>query len=139
MENKQPRQTKFDSMVTNKTMQLVKAVIPYLDNSIGTAIGVMVKLRDLQNVSRINNRLYVTALNSDKQSDMENMLNDIKEFLSDEERENIDMILSMMEMMNMDDSTKGAFMENYMDMFQGEMFGGSRKDNTSGHTENHDA
>ena len=34
MDKNQMKQTKFDSMVTNPTMQLVKAVIPYIWSAI---------------------------------------------------------------------------------------------------------
>lgn len=47
MDNQQFKQTKFDSMVTNKTMQLIKAVIPYIDNNMGTMIGMLIKLKEL--------------------------------------------------------------------------------------------
>lgn len=117
MEKEQLKQTKFDSMVTNKTMQLVKAVIPYIDNRLGNYIGMYIKFKELQNASRINSNVTVAAMNADKHPGMEEMLEDIKEFLSEEERETIDTIMSMMEMMNMDDETKQDFMGNYMDMF----------------------
>ena len=55
MDNQQFKQTKFDSMVTNKTMQLIKAVIPYIDNNMGTMIGMLIKLKELQNAAQINN------------------------------------------------------------------------------------
>ena len=38
MEKQQLKQTKYDSLVTNRTMQLVKAVIPYINNDAGTLI-----------------------------------------------------------------------------------------------------
>lgn len=125
MENKQAKQTKFDSMVTNKTMQLVKAVIPYIDRHIGNMIGILIKFQELQNAARMQNNVFVSAMNSDKHHGMQDMFEDIKEVLSGDERETIDMILSMMEMMNMDNDTKSAFMGNYMDMFNGDMFGGN--------------
>jgi hypothetical protein len=126
MENEQFKQTKFDSMVSNKNMQLLKAVIPYIDNPMGNYLGMYIKLKELQNAAHINFNFSVNALNTDKhstQSKMENMLSDIKEFLSDEEKETIDTVMSVMEMMSMDDDTKNAFMGNYMDMFYGDMFG----------------
>lgn len=125
MESKQIKQTKFDSMVTNKTMQLVKAVIPYIDNRIGNMIGILIKFQELQNAAHMQNNVFVSAMNSDKHHEMKDMFEDIKEVLSGDERETIDMILSMMEMMNMDNDTKSAFMGNYMDMFNGDMFGGN--------------
>ena len=117
MEKEQLKQTKFDSMVTNQQMQLVKAVIPYIDNRLGNYIGMYIKFQELKNAARINSNIAVAAMNADKHMGVENMLEDIKEFLSDDERETIDTIMTMMEMMNMDDDAKQDFMGNYMDMF----------------------
>lgn len=117
MENQQLKQTKFDSMVTNRTMQLVKAVIPYIDNNLGAFIGAYIKFIELQNATRVNANVTIAAMNADKHMGMESMLEDIKDFLGDEERETIDTIMSMMEMMNMDDDAKQNFMGSYMDMF----------------------
>ena len=117
MENQQLKQTKFDSMVTNRTMQLVKAVIPYINNQMGNFIGMYIKLIELQNAAQINSNVAVAAMNADKHMGMESVLEDIKDFLGDDERETIDTIISMMEMMNMDDDTKQDFMGSYMDMF----------------------
>lgn len=47
-------QTKFDSMVTNQTMQLVKAIIPYIDNNLATVLGVYIKFIELENTFRVN-------------------------------------------------------------------------------------
>lgn len=120
MENEQLKQTKFDSMVTNRNMQLAKAVIPYIDNRMGNYLGMYIKFKELQNAAHINSSVAVAAMNADKHngcSGIENMFEDIKEFLSDDERETIDTIMTMMEMMNMDDDAKQDFMGNYMDMF----------------------
>lgn len=120
MENERLKQTKFDSMVTNRQMQLVKAVIPYIDNRLGIFIGMFVKLQELQNALKINSNMAVSAMNADKQVDkgqMENLLDDIKEFLSNEDRETIDNISSMMEMMKtMNDMDMGGdAMQGFMD------------------------
>lgn len=118
MGNEQLKQTKFDSLVTNRTMQLVKAVIPYIDNNIGTMIGVFIKFQELQNAARMNNNVSIAAMNSDKHRGMESMLEDIKEFMSDEDRENIDNMMGMMEMfqmMNMDEDAMNEFMSGFME------------------------
>ena len=117
METEQFKQTKFDSMVTNRNMQLAKAVIPYINNGLGNYLGMYIKLQELQNAANLGRRTVFSAMNADKHNDMTKLFEDIKEFLNDDERETIDTILSMMEMMNMDDDAKQAFMGNYMDMF----------------------
>lgn len=120
MENNEFKATKFDSIVTNRQMQLAKAVIPYIDNRLGIFIGMYIKFKELQNASHMNPSVTVSAMNTDKHNDgnnMQDLLNDLKDFMDDEQRETIDTILSMMEMMNMDDDMKQNFMGSYMDMF----------------------
>ena len=87
MEKQQLKQTKYDSLVTNRTMQLVKAVIPYINNDAGTLIGMLIKFQELQNAARINNNVAIAAMNADKHKGMESMLDDIKDFLDDDNRE----------------------------------------------------
>lgn len=114
MGNEQLKQTKFDSLVTNRTMQLVKAVIPYIDNNLGTLIGVLIKFQELQNAARINNNISIAAMNADKHKGMESMLEDMKEFLPDEDREMLETMMTMMEMMSMDEDAMNDFMGSFM-------------------------
>lgn len=123
MEQETFKQTKFDSMVTNKTMQLVKAVIPYIDYNYRNSIGVFIKFQELQNAVNLKYQNNVSAMNHEDSDGADNfsmMFDDIKEYLSDENREAMETFMMMMEMMNdmnMDEDTKNGFMENYMNMF----------------------
>lgn len=116
MGNDELKQTKFDSMVTNKNMQLVKTIIPYIDNSFGNYLGVFIKMQELKNAAHIRTHPNVCATNADKPG-MEQLLDELKDFMSNEELENIDMMMSVMEMMNMNDSEKQDMMNSYMDLF----------------------
>ena len=120
MDNNQMKQTKFDSMVTNPTMQLVKAVIPYIDNPIGKYLGMFIKFQELQNAAMINNNVSIAAMNADKHKGMESMLEDIMDFLSDDARETFENIKSMMEMMEMLNGTD--MNEDMMNAFMGSAF-----------------
>ena len=106
MENNRFMQTKFDSMVTNQTMQLVKAIIPYIDNNLATVLGVYIKFIELENTFRVNQNVSI-----------ESMLEDIKEFLNDGDKETLETLMTVMEMMNMDDGAKQDILSGYMDMF----------------------
>ena len=77
------KQTKFDCMVTNETMQLMKAVIPYIDGPISNLLGIMIKFKELENASFINSNIAITTMNE----------NHTKESMGN--------IKSMMEMMDM--------------------------------------
>lgn len=116
------KQTKFDSMVTTPTMQLVKAVIPYIDNPIGRYLGIFIKFQELQNAAIINNNVSIAAMNADKHKGMESMLEDILDFLGDDTRETFENIKSMMEMM---EAMNGMDMnEDMMNAFMGSAFNG---------------
>lgn len=131
MGSKQLKQTKFDSLVTNRTMQLVKAVIPYIDNNIGTLIGMLIKFQELQNAAKINNNVAIAALNADKHKGIENMLEDIMDFLSDDAKESIENMknmMEMMEMMNMDENAMNDLMGSFMNGSFGSEFNDTPND-----------
>lgn len=116
MENNRFMQTKFDSMVTNQTMQLVKAIIPYIDNNLATVLGVYIKFIELENTFRVNQNVSIATMNANHKG-LESMLEDIKEFLNDVDKETLETLMTVMEMMNMDDGAKQDILSGYMDMF----------------------
>jgi len=116
MENNRFMQTKFDSMVTNQTMQLVKAIIPYIDNNLATVLGVYIKFIELENTFRVNQNVSIATMNANHKG-LESMLEDIKEFLNDGDKETLETLMTVMEMMNMDDGAKQDILSGYMDMF----------------------
>ena len=95
------KQTKFDCMVTNETMQLMKAVIPYIDGPISNLLGIMIKFKELENASFINSNIAITTMNENHSKSTENMLSDIMEFMDEDTKESMENIKSMMEMMDM--------------------------------------
>lgn len=128
MDNNQMKQTKFDSMVTNQTMQIIKAVIPYIDNPMGKYIGMFIKFRELQNAMNISSNLSLAATNTDKHKGMEGMLEDIIDFLGDDTRETFENLKGMMDMM---EAMNGMDMnEDMMSAFMGSAFGGDAPPST---------
>ena len=113
MENNRFMQTKFDSMVTNQTMQLVKAIIPYIDNNLATVLGVYIKFIELENTFRVNQNVSIATMNANHKG-LESMLEDIKEFLNDGDKETLETLMTVIEMMNMDDGAKQDILSGYM-------------------------
>ena len=107
MENNRFMQTKFDSMVTNQT---------YIDNNLATVLGVYIKFIELENTFRVNQNVSISAMNANHKG-LESMLEDIKEFLNDSDKETLETLMTVMEMMNMDDGAKQDILSGYMDMF----------------------
>lgn len=117
MDNTQFKQTKFDSMVTNRQMQLMKAVIPYINNPIGNYIGAYIKLQEFQNSFKFNLPTTFSTMNTDKPvSDnfMKNILNDVRDFLSPDERDSIDNLMMIMELFKSMGDMNGDFMQEFM-------------------------
>lgn len=104
MEEKVYTQTKFDSMVTNRNMQLVKAVLPYINSPLCNYLGFIIKYQELINVLNINlNNNCDVSLKDKHMSDNSslNIFNVIKDYLNEDEKEFIDSIYSMFEIIQL--------------------------------------
>lgn len=105
---KQFRQTKFDSILTDKQMQLMKAVIPYIDNDIGLMLGLYIKVLEMQ---RLQTNFYL--LNSD--FNLTSMLDDLMEFMDEADKETFETMKMMFEFMS--ESDNEDILNNCMNMF----------------------
>ena len=106
----------WKTTVICKQMQLVKAIIPYIDNNLATVLGVYIKFIELENTFRVNQNVSIATMNANHKG-LESMLEDIKEFLNDGDKETLETLMTVMEMMNMDDGAKQDILSGYMDMF----------------------
>lgn len=102
MDNEQNLQmTSFDSMVQSRQMQMLKAAIPYINPSQQKMMSVYIKYLELQRTMDIfdnpETSVQMCAVSDDNEAPMQ-MLNDIKVFCTDEEKENIDMMLNFFQM-----------------------------------------
>ena len=48
MDNANMKQTLFDSMLTNRNLQILKAVLPYIDYDTGKSLGIYIKFQELK-------------------------------------------------------------------------------------------
>ena len=77
MDNANMKQTLFDSMLTNRNLQILKAVLPYIDYDTGKSLGIYIKFQELKNSFSINPGSYMIkdkngnykAMNCDKPLD----------------------------------------------------------------------
>lgn len=102
MENEQNLQmTSFDSMVQNRHMQMLKAAIPYINASQQKMVSVYIKYWELQRTMELfdnpETSVQMCAVSDDGDMSFQ-MLNDIKAFCTEEERDSIDMLLNFMQM-----------------------------------------
>lgn len=96
--------TSFPSNSENSakhTMAILKAALPYVDVHSMRSVQAMVKATEL--IDTINSQAYeLTTLNiNDGKGDMEGLLNSVKEFCSDRERDLIDTILNFINAKNL--------------------------------------
>ena len=54
MDNANMKQTLYDSMLTNRNLQILKAVLPYIDYDTGKSLGIYIKFQELKNSFSIN-------------------------------------------------------------------------------------
>ena len=59
MDNANMKQTLFDSMLTNRNLQILKAVLPYIDYDTGKSLGIYIKFQELKNSFSINPGSYM--------------------------------------------------------------------------------
>lgn len=93
--------TPFDLEFFSKPLQILKVMVPYMPPKEQRSLAMMIKFLELQKVSTLFNGKS-SALQScsieDSGERMTQMLNEIKNYCSDKEKENIDMALTMMQM-----------------------------------------
>lgn len=129
MDNANMKQTLFDSMLTNRNLQILKAVLPYIDYDTGKSLGIYIKFQELKNSFSINPGSYIIkdkngnykAMNCDKPLDFSTLYLIVKDYLTTDEQEMFETFIGMMDMFSMDNEAKESMFGEYMDMFK-EMF-----------------
>lgn len=123
MKNTNTKLTYFDTLVTDRTLQLAKAVIPYIGKREGGLIAVYVKFMELQNAMKYARSPKLcgslSAKETDKpQPDMMGLFSELKDFLDDDMAESFEMMMSLMEMMKENPEASEDMFGNYMNMFK---------------------
>ena len=129
MEWKTPQKlTPLDQAVTDKNLQVLKLLLPYVPSEVQPMLGIYVKFAEFQNTLSYF-RYFARTTSFHKHLSMENVMNDLKNYYPENDfgmMENMVQAMNMMEMiqgMNMDDMS--GFM-NMGDLFQA--FQQERKD-----------
>lgn len=114
MENTYLKATKFDEMVTDKNLWIIKALIPYLPNNLGYPMSVYAKFSELKKTLYICKNPLHMAENDD--ISLQKLLSVLKDYMDESQAENIEMLMSLLEMMSYSDDSSDM-MENMMNMF----------------------
>lgn len=107
-------QTSLDNMVSDSTLQLLKAVLPYIGGNHCGTIAVFIKMIELMNTIKMINKINYIMMSKPKDSIME----ELKCYMDSELIENFEMITSMMEMMQSADTDGDNDMSEYMELFK---------------------
>lgn len=121
--------TPLDLAVTDKNLQALKLLLPYVPSEIQPMLGIYVKFAEFQNTLSYF-RYFTRSSSLHKNFSMENVMNDLKNYYPESDfgmMENVVQAMNMMEMMqgmNMDEMFGFMNMGDISQAFQQE-----RKDN----------
>lgn len=91
--------TSFDSIITNRQMQIIKSSLPFIPVSDQKFMSVMVKFQELKNTielfSEPDGNLCACDATDDPYENLTQMISSIKTYCSDEEKEFVDMAYNM--------------------------------------------
>ena len=93
--------TPFDLEFSSKPLQILKVMIPYMAPQEQRSLAMMIKIMELQKAAALFNgksSALQTCSIEDPGERMTQMLNDIKTYCFDKEKETIDMVLTMIQM-----------------------------------------
>lgn len=95
--------TMFDTQVNSQNLQIMKAMVPYMDAQKQKSFAFIIKYMELQKTLNVfsTNTLSIQSADIESEQDkMFHMLSDISEQCSEAEQENISMLLNMLQVMS---------------------------------------
>lgn len=103
-ETERLKMTALDSQVSSSHLQMMKAMIPYVHTSGQVFLAIFVKFLEFKNTIDFftgnGEQLGMCSLNAQSDDPLD-MLNDIREYCTDEEREMMDTMLNLFQGMRM--------------------------------------
>ena len=103
MDNHETREidpvTAFDTLYTSNQMQMLKIVLPFMQEKMQRFIAIYIKLTELMITLRFASTLNDSSCFTKKESDMTTMLKYLSPYLSDSEKEMMNQFSSMQENM----------------------------------------
>ncbi len=95
--------TAFDTQIQTHELQMMKTILPYMEWRQQKTLAVLIKYMELQKTSQIFSSATPSVSMceiTDPHEKMLQMLSDLSEISNEREKENIDMILNMFQMMS---------------------------------------
>ncbi len=92
----------LDSLVQDRQLQMLKAAVPYINNSNQKTMAFLIKFMELQRTMTLFNSagpsLQMCAVQEDEEPLPLQMLNALREFCTEKEKETLDMLMSYVQM-----------------------------------------
>ena len=101
MDNNDAYITAFDLSVQSRNLQMLKTILPYMAMQQQKGLALMIKYMELQKTAQVFSGNEPTLQACEVKNGKEKlmlMLSDISRLCTDKEKENIDMIINMMDM-----------------------------------------
>lgn len=112
--------TDFDSLTFSHSLQMLKAALPYMDNHEQKTFTIFIKIFELRNalslLQKEDNQLSACSESADK-NQIINMLNHIREFANDKEKEFIDLFINFNQAFQLFSSYRAAAPEGEAEPF----------------------
>ena len=90
----------IDTLIQDRHLEMIKAAIPYLDNSRQKNMTMLVKFMELQRTMALfqNPRNDLKMCSEEEKEDPVQMLSAIREYCTDKEKEMIDNMINLVQM-----------------------------------------
>lgn len=102
MENENTPFTPFDYMTQTRELQMLKTILPYMNEAQKKQFAILIKYMELQNTIHVFSQedkvLSMCSVDA-KENTMLAMLNDLRQFCNSKEQETLDMLANMFSML----------------------------------------
>lgn len=110
-----PNLTPFDTLTFNSRLQMMKAIIPYMQTSQQKIFSLFIKFSEIQNTIHLfeedENKLSACSVHAPNDSPLD-ILKDIRNYCSEKDQETIDMAINFYNAMQMYSTYKDAMQES---------------------------
>lgn len=100
MDNNTEQSTAFDNIISNRELQIIKSALPYIPVGEQKFISIFVKFQELKNTMNLYDQssdgsVGICSTSNDTISNLSDMVNSIKVFCTDSEKEELDLLYNM--------------------------------------------
>lgn len=94
--------TTLDALIQDRQLQMMKAAIPYINNSNQKTMAFLIKFLELQRTIHIfdspNASMQICSVQEDEEPLPLQMLNALREFCTEKEQETLDLLMNYLQM-----------------------------------------